>query len=319
LRPICGQVVPIWVVLAGVALLLAVTSRLPGVGVQPAAWAILSGLAIFPWLVLTGNFIAVIEGLCGAAAAFAIVRSRPLAFGAAIGIAAFLKVQPAAYLLAGFVRWPARQASIAAATAAAVFVTLHLVTFAVTPVAFGQYWNAVATGWDGLVQAELRFGSENNPSVFAFLPIAMDHLGAGAGAGYALAALAAMAFAVLWYWRWRAARRSEDARVWLALLAMGVMALAYPRFKPYTMVFLLPAMAMILARLQGAQLNIGLAVACLLPNVALIGMTWLSTGPPMPVPVVFALQYAQWVLIACALALALTPSVMRQLTKPSTG
>jgi hypothetical protein len=220
---------------------------------------------------------------------------------------------PAAYLIAAFVRWPVRTALAAVAAAAALFGALELATYGVAPSALGQYWHAVRSGWNGFVGEELRFGSENNPSMFSFLPIATAYVGLGTRAGYALAAALALVFVAGWIRAWRTHAGTEAARVWLALLAMAVIAVIYPRFKPYSMVFLLPAMAMVLARLDEKQLRAALIVACLLPNAALIAMTWLATVPPLPTPVVFALQYAQWMLVAAAVALALRPSVLRRL------
>jgi hypothetical protein len=313
LRPACDTVAPVWLMLAGAATLVALTARLTGVGAMPATWAVLSGFAVFPWLVLTGNVMALLEGFCGLAVVWGMSRGRSAAFGTALGVAAFAKVMPAVYLLAAFVRWPFRMAAAGVAAAAVVFAGLQLVTYALGGAALTQYWTAVGTGWDGFVEAELRFGSENNPSMFSFLPIATKYLGLGAIAGYGAALAVAMALAAGWFRVWRFAPSTEAARVWLAVLALGVLVVTYPRFKPYTLCFLLPATAMVFARLRGAHLKVALIVVGILPNAALIAVTWLGTAPPMPAPIVFGLQYAQWMLAAAAVGLALTPGVARAL------
>ena len=273
--------------------------------------AVASGFAALPWLLLTAN-VAALEGVAGAIALVALMANMPVMLGVAIGAMAFVKVSPLALVLAAFVRWPARTASKAAAACALVFTALHGVGYLLDPENTVRYAAGALGGFGGHLGAEMAFGSEANPSMFSFLPHVAAWAGAPREAGLAAAGLIAGAFGLAWLRLWRAASDRDADRVWLALLAMAVMTVCHPRFKPYSAFLLTPALAFALQRLSGRTQHAGLVAACVLPNLLLLILTIAeSRALALPVPAFFALQYAQWICVAAALALALTPRATR--------
>jgi hypothetical protein len=307
LQPLCGTATAEGVIAAGCALLLIVI----GLCMPRRSWAIaaittFTGFGVFPWLLVTGNVVALIEAFAGVVAVLGLLASRPAGFGAAIGAAGSLKLAPLVYMAAAAPRWPSATALRAAGAAALFFVAILLLDAAWNRHVSGWYWQAVHTGWDGHVWADLSFGSEHSPSLFSFLPIVTDHVGLGRTAGVFGAAAVVLGLAWRWLLRWREWHELEAARVWLALLALGVIVVSLPRFKPYTPAFLLASLAVVIERLQGRSRMAALAAACLAPNLALLMLTVVQNGPPVATPVLFALQYAQWILMAAAMLLVLS-------------
>lgn len=309
--PACGRVPSLWLVLATAAAAIVLIARIPGASSYALILlAVVAGFGAFPWLVVTGN-IAMFEGMAGAVAVAALVRGRERVFGAALAAAGFIKLMPLGLVVVAFAYWRSAKAWRAVAAAMAVFGALHVTSLAIDPDAARQYWSAIGSGFGGYAEAELRFGSEANPSHFSFLPILSDHIGAGRTAGFAAAALITLAAGAVWYRAWRR-HTAARARFWLAALALVGLVAAYPRFKPYSLFLLTPLLALALSEARGRARDALIVLACLLPNIALLALTMLATRPPVPVPVVFLLQYAQWLCVALVVAAALWMAVKKE-------
>ena len=311
-KPACGRVPVLGIALAVAGAIIAVTWSLAGTNLLAIASGVTAGFAAYPWVLVTGN-VAMFEGLAGAGAFWALVAGRPAVFGVFIGLAAFMKsLMPLMFLVAAVVAW---RRNAAKAVAAAVLTTmgLHAVDLAIGASSSLDYWHAYRYDYARWALADLRFASEYNPSIFAFLPIATDHVGLGRSAGLWMAAGVAAMFGVLWLRLWRLAGDSRSERTWLAILAIAVIVVCHPRFKPYSVFVLTPALALGLSRLRGGMQAGAVALACLAPNVLLLTLLGVQTLPPVPVPLLFALQYAQWVCAALVLAFALRAPVYRRL------
>lgn len=311
ISPACGRIPFLWVVLGAAAAASVLITRIPGAGAYGLALlAVVAGFGAFPWLLVTGN-IAMLEGMAGAVAVAALVRGRERVFGAALAAAGFIKLMPLGLVVVAFAYWPAARAWRALGVAAAVFGALHLTSYLADPEATRQYWSAIGSGFGGYAQAELRFGSEANPSHFSFLPILSEHIGAGRAAGLAAAALITLAAGAVWIYAWRL-RAAPRARFWLTALALVGLVAAYPRFKPYSLFLLTPILALALTEARNRARDALIVLTCLLPNLALFALTMLERLPAAPVPLVFLLQYAQWLCVALAVAVALGMAVKKE-------
>jgi hypothetical protein len=304
LSTVCGRL-PFWVLVFGAAaLMIAISLRVPGIdSVALTTTAVLSGFGAFPWLVLTGN-LAMIEGVMGAVAALGLVAGHPRLFGAALGLAGFVKIAPLLLLAAAWVRWPAGQAWRAIGVGISLFTVLQVVSYLAEPVATLGYWHALTDGFGGHVARELRLGGAPSPSHFSFLPIVGAHLGAGREVGLAAAALLTVAAAAAWLRLWAISPRDERTRLSLAAGLMLLIAVGYPRFKPYTLFLLTPLLALALCNLAPRRKNVATVLTCLLPCLALLGAALAPDS--IPLPAAFVLAYAQWLLTAAVVVVLLS-------------
>ena len=297
--PACAMA-PYWLAgLAGIALVF-LTWRALEVPFLLAACAIFSGFGAFPWVALTGNF-AMLEALAVGVATVSLAANAPLTFGAALGAAAFMKSLTPLPMALSAIRWTPGTAARAVAAVLLTVASLQAIQWIIWPEAAAAYWQAVLTLYPGHAADELRFATEHNPSAYAFLPIATNFLGFGAGAGTWMAVLTSAAFACAWLRTWRRAAGAIGARVWAAMLLMAVIVVAHPRVKPYSLFVLTPVLAYALARMPAAWRAPVIALTCIVPHAAVL----LLLLPPLPVYMVFLLQYSQWVALATSVAIAL--------------
>lgn len=309
--PMCG-VPPYWPAsLAGLGLIL-LTWR--GLKVPPllASCAIVAGLGAFPWVALTGNF-AMFEALAVGAATVALFSGAPMAFGVAIGAAAFIKSLTPMALALSAVRWPLATALRAIAIVLLTVAALQGLQWLIWPSATEAYWQAMLTQYPGHAADELAFATEHNPSPYAFMPIVSRFLGFGPALGTAAAGLISAAFLVAWLRAWRRVSVNPAAVVWAAMLLLAVIVVAHPRVKPYSLFALTPLLAFALSRMPETWRAPAIAMTCIAPHAAVL----LLVVPPLPSYAVFVLQYSQWLMLAISVALALSPARMLAIAGPA--
>jgi hypothetical protein len=305
LSPACG-VVPyavIWTVLALAALVI-LREIVPTPTLTLTA-AVFAGFGVFEWTMLTGNP-SIVELPVMAMAFWALARSRPWIFGAAVGVLAFLKLAPVAYLASAVARF--RLAGVVAASAVTILVAgaLHGASAWSAPHVAGPYWRAVLTGFDGFIDAERLEGGERHP---ALISLAHD-LGALLPGGPVVVGvvLAGTALAAVWAlvlaWRRRASGDGLDTAAVILLLV----AIATPRLKPYAFAALVPALVVLLPRLDRGRRLVALAATCVAPTLALAATALLvprgALHPEILSKVLFGYMplYAAMLLVVLAVA-----------------
>ena len=304
LEPVCAAPALLPTVLAALALIF-ISWRLLGASLLMATIAVVSGFAAFPWILISGNP-AMFEAIAVGLACQALLRDRAAAFGLALAPAVYVKsFVPLPFALAACVRWNPRRAAVAVITLAAALTLLFGADWLVDRDTAMHYWDAVLNRFGPWGMAELRGAGEYSPSPFAFMPIATGYLGAGRGAGIVIALAISAALVLGWFRSARVSPRSAADRTRLAFLAIAVLVVVHPRFKPYSPFVLTPVLGLALTNMTGRARAAAVALACIAPNVFFLALTLSASGPRMPAPIVFGLQYAQWVLTAMVVALAL--------------
>jgi hypothetical protein len=303
--PLCGAA-PYWpAAFVGIGLVILAWRALE---VPPllAVCAIAAGFGAFPWIALTGNF-AMLEAVAAGVATASLPAGAPAAFGLAVGAAAFIKSLTPLPLALSAVRWPLASAARAIAIALAAIAVLNGVQWLIWPDATKAYWLAILTLYPGHAADELRFATEHNPSLYAFMPIVSRFLGLGSAIGTGAAGLVSAAFLAAWLLAWRRVSGDSGARVWAAMLWMAVVVAAHPRVKPYSLFALTPLLAFALARMPGPWRAPAIALTCVAPHASAL----LLVLPSLPNYAVFPLQYSQWLALAASVAMALTPARIR--------
>lgn len=311
--PVCG-VPPYWLAAFAGAALVILTWRGLRVPFVLSLGAVFAGFGAFPWVALGANH-AMLEALAVGAAAVALAADAPLTFGAAIGVAAFLKSLVPLPMLLSAVRWPRGAAIRAVACGLLAAGAFQLLQWVLDPAVAGHYWHAILTVYPGHAARDLQIASEDNPSPFAFLPIVARHVGLDPAAGVFAAVLVSASFMGAWVLSWRRVSSDPGARVWAAMLLIAVIVVAHPRMKQYSPFALTPLLAFGLARMPHAWRAWMVALTCVVPHASVL----LLVLPPLPTSVIFLLQYSQWLVLALSVALALWPAGVRAVARGGTG